>query len=104
MEVCYILIMTQAGQLEKVLYAYRGTLQFFGKERSIFYHTEPFLVGVGCGGGSSSELFVNTARKAVNGGYKIRLQSTQDHQRQQYPLHPDDAAHIKREFKAEDFV
>ena len=96
--------MMQAGQLEGVLHAYRGTLQYFAKERSIFYHTEPFLVGVGCGGGGSVDLFVDTARKAVNEGFKIKLQGTSDHKNQQYPLHPDDVVHIKRGFRAEDFI
>ena len=89
--------------MEKVISAYRDFSQFYVNSHTLFYFTEPNLDGVNSGGGHS-DMFISAARRAINEGYRIRMQNEQDTQNQRYPLHPDDVAKLRRAFNAEHFV
>ena len=55
------------------------------------FETEPFLTGVGCGGGNYIDGLVESAQKAREAGYRVIIIAQQGlHSSKYYPLHPDD--------------
>ena len=88
----------------KVIHFYRDAITFFSKQRQACHDTTPFLDGVGCGGGAFGNHTIEQARKSIDVGYKIEVQSIMDSQNNRYPLHPEDLALLQGSFNAENFL
>jgi hypothetical protein len=85
---------------EKKLIIYRDWQDHAAEDRGIMFSTEPFLVGVGCGGGALSDDFRDTLRDAVAEGYRVvlvkyRAPGQDDPLSGKYPLHPNDLSELE---------
>ncbi len=81
----------------KIFQIHRDKQSFLSDERVGFFMTEPFLVGVGCGGGSGLREIAETARKAQKSDYRVILIKQHIPGTDYYPLHPEEYGYFTRE-------
>ncbi len=82
--------------IDKIFRFYRSFQGHYGNEHEILYETEPFLNGVGGGGGGFLEYAVELAQKAQKEGYRIVIMEQPSIMSSRYPLHKEDEEKIKK--------